>query len=427
MRIKDWDSNLKVRLFGEAMMNVTFWMFFPFLAIYFSDEFGKEAAGLFLIAAQVFSVFANLLGGYSADRFGRKKMMVLSSIGQGLSFIVFGIAVSPAVDMPSIAFVCFALAGVFGALYWPASQAMIADVVPEKDRSDVFAVFYTSLNIAVVLGPILGSIFYVHYKVELLVVSGLVCILLAFILLKWTRETAPLVLSNNAKAENIKWYRVVGAQMKDYGIIFRDKTFMLYILAGVLGAQTFMQLDLLMPVYIKEVIKQETIFSFFNWNMTVNGEQSFGIVLSENGLLVAIFTISVTRWMTKYRERNVFIWSSVFYAISILWFGQMSSTAGFLGAMALFTFAELMTAGLQQSFISKIAPETMRGQYFAAASLRFTIGRTIAPLSIPMTVWFGFTSTFIILSLLACLSAVLYYIMFQRYDVPSVNGLKVRV
>ncbi|AZB41649.1 MFS transporter [Bacillus sp. FJAT-42376] len=426
MRIRDWDANLKVRLFGEALMNITFWMFFPFLAIYFSDEFGKETAGLFLIAAQVFSVFANLLGGYSADRFGRKKMMVLASVGQGISFIVFGIAVSPAVDMPSIAFVCFALAGVFGALYWPASQAMIADVVPEKDRSDVFAVFYTSLNIAVVLGPILGSIFYVQYKVELLVVSGLVCMLLAFILFKWTRETAPLVLEKSDRPEQFKWYHAIRSQVKDYGVIFRDKTFMLYILAGVLGAQTFMQLDLLMPVYIKEMISNETIWNLPGWDLTVNGEQSFGIVLSENGLLVAIFTISVTRWMTRYRERNVFILSSVFYAISILWFGQMSSTIGFLGAMALFTFAELMTAGLQQSFISRIAPEDMRGQYFAAASLRFTIGRTIAPLSIPMTVWFGYNWTFIILSVLACAGAVLYYVMFQRYDNPSAKGLNVQ-
>jgi hypothetical protein len=29
----------------------------------------------------------------------------------------------------------------------------------------------------------------------------------------------------------------------------------------------------------------------------------------------------------------------------------------------------------------------MRGQYFAAASLRFTIGKTIAPISIPLSVW----------------------------------------
>jgi dipeptide/tripeptide permease len=87
--------------------------------------------------------------------------------------------------------------------------------------------------------------------------------------------------------------------------------------------------------------------------------------------------------------------------------------------MALFTLAELMTAGLQQSFVSKLAPEHMRGQYFAAASLRYTVGRTIAPLSIPMTVWFGFQWTFAILGMLALASAALYWVTFAVYEKRS--------
>ena len=50
------------------------------------------------------------------------------------------------------------------------------------------------------------------------------------------------------------------APMKDYGIIFRDKTFLLFIIAGVLAAQTFMQLDLLLPVYMKEFVQNQTLF-----------------------------------------------------------------------------------------------------------------------------------------------------------------------
>ena len=62
MRIRDWDRNLKVRLFGEAAINITFWMFFPFLTIYFTESFGKQTAGLLLVLSQVFAVVANLDG-----------------------------------------------------------------------------------------------------------------------------------------------------------------------------------------------------------------------------------------------------------------------------------------------------------------------------------------------------------------------------
>lgn len=414
MRIKDWDSNLKVRLFGEALMNITFWMFFPFLTIYFADEFGKSKAGLLLIFSQVFSVFANLMGGYCADRYGRKRMMVLSAIGQGLAFMLFGFANSPWLHSPWLSFVCFAVAGVFGAIYWPASQAMVADVVEEKDRSSVFAIFYTSINIAVVAGPILGAIFYVRYPFQVMLTAGAVCLLLGFILTKWTRETAPAIKED--LQHNGKWYYFLQNQMRDYTVIVKDKTFLFFILAGVLAAQTFMQLDLLIPVYIKDVMKSQTLLSIGSWSFTVKGEQAFGLILSENGLLVALLTVFVTKWMLKFKERDVFVIASIVYAAAILYFGQTQWIWGFILAMALFTFGELMTAGLQQSFVSMLAPEHMRGQYFAAASLRYTIGRTIAPLSIPMTIWMGYKWTFIALSLLSLFSAVLYWLMFVIFE-----------
>ena len=75
MRIRDWDRPLKVRLFGEFFSNLSFWMVFPFLAIYFAEEFGASAAGMLLVFSQLFSVAANLVGGYCADRFGRRTML----------------------------------------------------------------------------------------------------------------------------------------------------------------------------------------------------------------------------------------------------------------------------------------------------------------------------------------------------------------
>jgi len=420
MRIKDWDTNLKIRLFGEALMNITYWMFFPFLAIYFAGEFCKEKAGFFLIISQVFSVLANLMGGYFADRFGRKTMMVLASFGQGIAFIIFAFSNSPWLELPILGFICFTFAGIFGAFYWPASQAMVADVVEEKHRSSVFAVFYTSINIAVVIGPILGAIFYTEHPFEVLLAAGMVCIFLSLLLAKQTRETAP-PYKTSTNEQTAKWYSTIVNQVQDYQIIFRDKTFLLYIIAGVLVALTFMQLDMILPVYITETIHQQELFSIGNWSLTLNGEQVFGIILSENGLLVALLTIIITKWMTKYKERNVFILSSIVYGISMIVFGFTESIWLFIMAMAVFTLAELMTAGMQQTFVSKLAPEHMRGQYFAAASLRYTIGRTIAPIAIPMSLWFGYQVTFIILGALAFFSGFLYYVMFQKAQTKSIE------
>ncbi|WP_143415308.1 MFS transporter [Geobacillus sp. E263] len=414
MRIRDWDRNLKMRLFGEALVHIAFWMFFPFMAIYFTESFGKDKAGLLLIVSQIFSVIASLMGGYCADVFGRKRMMVLSAYGQGAAFFFFALASSPWFTSPFVGYLCFTIAGICGAFYWPASEAMVADVVPEEHRSSVFAVFYMSINVAVVVGPIIGGVFYEHYLFELLLATAFLFLFLAAVLTKWLRETVPA--RENGELLHGKWYEFLWQQVRQYSVIVRDRIFLLFIIAGILVAQTVMQLDLLIPVYTKDAVERQTLFSFGDWSFTLTGEKAFGLLISENGLLVVLFTVWVTKWMERYHERTAFVGSSIVYGIAIFLFGQTTSIWGLILVMGLFTFGELMTVGIQQTFISKLAPEEMRGQYFAAASLRWTIGRAIAPLSITATIWLGYEWTFFLLSMLSFISAALYMIMFQLLE-----------
>lgn len=417
MKIRDWDRSLKVRLVGEFFMNTSYWMVFPFLAIYFAEEFGKGMAGLLLVLSQVFSVAANLVGGYCADRFGRRKMLVFASIAQGFSFLLFAFANSPWLESPELGFVAFTLAGMCGSLYWPASQAMIADVIPEKYRSDVFAIFYTTLNIAVVVGPLFGAVLFFSFRFELLMIVAVISMLLGLVLRLYTNETMSREVLEKRKSEATGgWTGAVVKQFKDYGLIFKDRLFLLFVIAGILSAQTFMQLDLLIPIYLKETIDVQTIATFMGRDWTVTGETSFGFLLSENGLLVALFTVVITRWMTKFPEKWIFFFSAMLYGVAMLLFPVTSWFWMFVIAMGIFTFAELMVVGVQQSFISKLAPEDMRGQYFAAASMRYTIGRMIAPISIPMTAWFGFGWTFTILGLLAAASGFVYLAMFRLFE-----------
>lgn len=416
MRFKDWNANLKIRLGGEALVNITFWMFFPFLAIYFSEEFGKSLAGILLIVSQAFAVIANLMGGFFADRFGRKRMMVLASIGQGVAYLLFSLASSPWLDSAWIGFLCFTIVSVFSSIYYPASQAMIADIVSERDRSGVFALFYTSVNIAVVIGPIVGSIFYKDHRFELLLLAGISNILLGIVYSKWIVETLPANLPQVRRSRETSGLHFLISQVKDYGVIIKDHVFLLFIVAGILNAMTFMQLDLLFPVYTKEVVDIQTLFQLGDWSFTVTGVKTFGLLVAENGLFVVLFTIIVSRWMDRFKERNVFVAASLVYGISMLIAGGTHLVWGLILSMAIFTLGELMTVGIQNSFISKIAPGHMRGQYFAAASLRNTVGRMIAPLAIPMTEWFGNQATFAILCGFSVLSGILYFIMFQKHD-----------
>ncbi|MDC3415263.1 MFS transporter [Aquibacillus sp. 3ASR75-11] len=414
MKWKDWDKNLRIRLFGEGTMNFLFWSYFPFMTIFFERSFGKDQAGLLLILSQAFSVIASLVGGYCADRFGRKKMMVIATSSQCLTFVLFAYANSPWYNSPILTFISFSLLGVWGALYWPASHAMVADVVVEKHRASVFAVFYTSINIAVVVGPIVGSFIFYTYRFEMLIAGFVLTGILTAVLQIYLKETTtPKQRIQEAKQS---WYKAIWQELEDYRVIAQDKTFLLFIIAGVFVAQTFMQLDLLIAVYTSEVVDNQTLLKLGSFEITVNGEKAFALILAENGLLVALFTVYVTRVMNRFKERNVFIVSSLLYAIGIVLYGLTSSIFIFMISMVFFTFAELMVVGIQESFISKLAPADMRGQYFSAASLRFTVGKLLAPASLILTSYLSYATVFTILGGLALISGYLYFVTFRFYE-----------
>ncbi|MDF2946700.1 MAG: transporter [Bacillales bacterium] len=410
MNILKWDTNLKIRLFGEGLFNLLFWMFFPFMAIYFAETLGKVTSGLLLVLSQLISVFANLFGGYLVDRYGRKIIMVWACFGQAISFVFFTLANSPILNSPMLTFISFTTLGIMGSVYWPASRAMVVDIVEESKQAEVFAVFYTAININVVIGPIIGAVFFFDYRFYLLLACTFVTFLLTFIIAKYIRETKPEGVTTK---EVSGWKGHLKEQFNNYSIIINDKVFLLFIVAGILLSQTFMQLDLLLPVYIKEIVSNTNISLLGIFSFNISGEKLFGWIISENGLLVVLFTVLVSKVAAFMKDKTVFISSSILYAISMIIFSESYIFWGFIIGMVIFTLGELITVGVNESYVGKISPEHMRGQYFAAASLRYTIGRTIAPLSIPLSAFIGYKFTFIALAIIAVCSAIIYEIMFR--------------
>lgn len=68
MKIRSWNNNLKTRLIGEALFNMLFWMYFPFITVYFGAALGNHIAGILMTVPPIFSLIGSLLGGALADR-----------------------------------------------------------------------------------------------------------------------------------------------------------------------------------------------------------------------------------------------------------------------------------------------------------------------------------------------------------------------
>ncbi|KHF35791.1 Multidrug resistance protein MdtH [Paenibacillus sp. P1XP2] len=210
-----WDLNLKIRLIGDSLFNMLFWMYFPFMALYFSEAFGKSVASMLMMVPPLVGMFAGLFGGFLADRLGRRPAMLLGSILQSVMFAIFALSPSRWLD-----YVAYIGVGFGGSIFTPASSAMVADVTPEKDRRMVFATFVTGRNIGAVFGPAIGSVFFIHHRTELLWTCTLVTFLY-FLTIYWKiRETLPKSAEHTNEKGNMG--SLIIKQFRNYGLIFKD-------------------------------------------------------------------------------------------------------------------------------------------------------------------------------------------------------------
>jgi len=414
MKIRNWNSNLKIRLFGEFFTYASLWMIIPFLILYFHEEFGSALTAWLLLLSSIISATANLLGGYFADRYGRRKMLLISSLGQAIVLTIFAFSFF---YHPLITFVCSIFYNILNGSYYSPSQAIVADTVDTEKQTEVFAVFYTTMNLAVVVGAVMGGLFISNYRFEMYIIASILHLLLGFAFFKWGSETTPDF--SNEEKQFTSWKQVIVDQLSSYRLVFTHKVFLLFVVAGVLITLVASQSDILLPIFIKDLFPDGLTLQLFSFNaIQLNAENMFSITLAQNGLLVIMFTILITKMIVKkFSEKNVFVVSCLLYGAAMIYLGFTASLMGILIAVLIFTVAEMMIANIQLSFIAKIAPVALRAKYFAAASLQHTASRMIAPFGILLSAQVGFTWTFLVFALLAVVAAVLYYLVYSIENV----------
>ncbi len=413
-----WDLNLKVRLVGETIFHIFYWMFFPFMALHFTLSFGKEVAAVLLTIPPLVGVFSSLIGGRIADRIGRRPTMLFAIVIESCMLALLAFSSSPWID-----FIAFTGLAMGGSIYWPASSAMVADLTTEEDRRQVFATFYTAMNIGVVFGPVIGSFFFEHYRTELMLICFLINTLFGVVLFFVLKETLP---KSAREAQPPSSSNSFLEQWRSYKAIFSDRVFALYIVAGILISFTFMQMDLYMGVYIKEFVPPQTLFSWNNRSFTLGNTEIFGWMVGINGLLVVMFTLLVTRLFAEWSDRNSLILSSMLSGLGMFAMGFTTNVWLLFGCMVIFTLGELVRTPVAQSFISKYAPEDKRGQYMGASTLQFSVGRFLAPLSIGVSQWLTPIGVFGMIMMCALISALIYVRLFRFIEVRGSRSVRVK-
>ncbi len=337
---------------GRLFNSIGTSLVFPFLTVFLHDALHVSLAvvGLVLLgqgAAQVLSVVG---GGLLADAWGRLPTMVLSLGGAAAASIALAF-----VSAPVWIVVLVIVRGGILPLFVPASQALVADIVPREDLYPAFSLQRIAANAGIIIGPMLGA-FLLHGSFDILfVLSGAIAAafgLAAPSLLRGAEREA----SQNRQAEH-----------GGFGLaLLRDHDLLWVVSLLVLVAVAYSQLYWVVPGYL-------TVYLHLP-------PTDFGYLAAENALLVVLLQIPATLLSRNWSPVAAITAGAALYAIG---FAMMAPLRGFLPfflPVAVITAGECLLQPSVTALLAARAHSSDRGKAMGLLTIANRSGSAVGPL-----------------------------------------------
>ncbi len=330
-------------------------LLFPFFSLYITQRFGvgMTQAGLVLGLFSIFGLLGNVIGGALTDRFGRRKLILFGLVFSALSTLTLGL-----VNEFSLLFPLAMVIGVLSDIAGPAHQAMLADILPEKQRQEGFGILRVVANLAWIIGPTIGGFIANRNFFALFVIDATVSCVVAVLFYFLISETKPEPHPGQEKESML-------ATFKGYGVVLRDGAYMGFLAAGILMGLVYGQMYNSLSVYLRDVLGIQP--------------QGYGFLMTASAITVILFQFWVTR---KIKSRPPFLLMALgvlFYMVGFTMFGLVGAYALFVLAVVIITIGEMINMPTMSALAANFAPAEMRGRYMGVFSLMWALPSAIGP------------------------------------------------
>ena len=339
-----------VNVFGAGVV-------YPFATLYFVEVVGLPftLVGTGLFANSVATAVGTAVGGYLADRYGRKPLMVAS---MALSMPALA-AYSLVTTVPGFVAVATA-AGLAMGLFAPASQAMVADLTTGEARERAYGLLKVASNAGFGSGFVAGGLLYAVAHTAVFVVDGLTSGLVAILLVAFL----PRVHDGRADAG-------VGATVVEWGRAITRPTIVALALLNVGFAIAYAQMQSTVPVFAAT-------------RLGLSSEQ-LGTLFVLNPLVIVLFQLPVvSRIGTWRRTRGLLLstgfWATSFLAIVLAYDTPRLVGIGLVGAfLVLRTVGEILHSPLMTAIGSDVGSVETRSSQLSLLEVAKRLGFGIGP------------------------------------------------
>lgn len=332
--------------------------------IFFAKGVGLSATevGLGLGSAAISGILGRIIGGSFSDSqfWGRRRTLLLSAAISAIASFAL------AATNSFFTFVLANLLSGFGiGLYWPATEAAVADLTEGQVRQEAYAVVRLADNLGLGLGIILGGILISttgNYR-TLFIIDGISFVVffgVVYLAITETytgdRETPP------SKSRN-KWFLP-----NSWQTALSDRLLLVFVIVNIIFTTYISQLHSTIGLYFSRRFSSEAISLLFSWHM----------------VLAILTMMPVSRRLRRFNHPQALMISALLWGIgfSLVWFiGGVSELQLIWAilAMGIFAIATVSYTPSAAAFVADIAPVSLRGVYLSINSLCWAIGYAVGP------------------------------------------------
>lgn len=320
-----------------------------------------------LIGLAQFAPFLVLIlwAGHVADRYDRRKIIVLCMLTQ---LVVSALLLAFTASGSRVVWPVFAVLVLFGsarAFMMPASQAVLRNLVPDKDFGQAVALASSTFHVAVITGPVLGGLLYAFGPTTVYMISAAL-LALATLLMAATRS-APQVKST----EPASWHTLLE------GLRFvRSRPIVLGAISLDLFAVLFGGATALLPAYAHDVLHA--------------GPTALGWLRTAPGAGAALCSIALAFFPLRRRVGAWMFGGVAVFGAATLVLGFTSNFTVALAALFLLGAGDMVSVYVRHLLVQYETPDEIRGRVSAVNAVFIGASNELGEFESGLTAgWFG--------------------------------------
>lgn len=327
--------------------------------------FSATAVGLALGSASISGVLGRILGGSFSDSqfWGRRRTLLLSAAIAAIASFVLAIT-----NNFPILIIGNLLMGLGQGLYWPATEAVVADVTSPDQRREAYAFTRLADSLGLGMGIVLGGALIGTtgaYR-TLFVIDGISFVVFFAVVYFAIQETYRPQPDKSTHSVSGSWKTALG-----------DRRLLIFVLVNTIFTTYISQLHSTLPLYLKNFVPvgndaqgfSETIISWlFGWHL---------------GMAV-LCQLPVARVLKPFNHAqalsiSALTWAIGFIAIWVMGVATANQLSWAILALGLLAIATVSYNPSASALITDLAPPSQLGVYFSINSLCWAAGYFIGP------------------------------------------------